>query len=55
MGVPLGIAFIHHEMTAKTLSNIFYEVGMLHAYGKECLIIKTQGTEVPSDFVRTNM
>jgi len=53
LAVPLGIAIIHHEMSAQTLSNIFYEVGMLQAYGKESLVIKSEGTHVPSDFVRT--
>lgn len=53
LGVPLGIAIIHREMPPQTLSNIFYELGMMHAYGKETLIIKTKGTRIPSDFVRT--
>lgn len=53
LAVPLGVAIIHHEMSAQTLSNIFYEVGMLQAYGKESLVIKSEGTYVPSDFVRT--
>ena len=53
IGVPLGVAIIHHEMSPQTLSNIFYEVGVLQAYGKESLVIKTKETDVPSDFVRT--
>jgi hypothetical protein len=53
LGVPLGIAIITNEMSHKTLANIFYEIGLMQAYGKETLIIKTLGTDIPSDFVRT--
>jgi len=53
LGVPLGIGIIHKEMSQQTFANIFYEIGMLQAYGKENLVIKTVGTPVPSDFVRT--
>ena len=53
IGVPLGIAIIHREMSQETFANIFYEVGLMHACGKEVLIVKTKGTSVPSDFVRT--
>ncbi|UCF94520.1 MAG: hypothetical protein JSW39_10290 [Desulfobacterales bacterium] len=53
LGVPLGIAIIHKEMSQQTFANIFYEIGLLQAYGKENLVIKTKGTPVPSDFVRT--
>jgi len=53
LGVPLGIAIITNDMPDKTLANIFYEIGLMQAYGKETLIIKTSGTKVPSDFVRT--
>jgi hypothetical protein len=53
LGVPLGIAIITRNMSAQTFANIFYEIGLMQAYGKETLIIKTVGTKVPSDFVRT--
>jgi len=53
IGVPLGIAIIHQDMSRETFANIFYEVGLMHACGKEVLIIKTKETKVPSDFVRT--
>lgn len=53
LGVPLGIAIISNDMSHQTLANIFYEIGLMQAYGKETLIIKTGGTNVPSDFVRT--
>ena len=41
------------DMTNETMSNVFYEVGIMQAYGKEVLIIKTSNVKVPSDFVRT--
>jgi len=53
LGVPLGIAVVYKGMTPQTLANIFYEIGLMHAYGKETLLIKTKGTRIPSDFVRT--
>jgi hypothetical protein len=53
LGVPLGIAVITSEMSHQTLANIFYEIGLMQAYGKEVIVIKTTDTKVPSDFVRT--
>jgi hypothetical protein len=53
VAVPLGIAIIDHNMPPLTLSNIFYEIGFMQAYGKETLVIKTKEAKVPSDFVRT--
>jgi len=53
LGVPLGIAIITNEMSHKTIANIFYEIGLMEAYGKETLVIKTEDIEMPSDFVRT--
>ena len=38
LGVPLGIAIIDKSMSSQTLSNIFYEMGVLQAYGKETLL-----------------
>ncbi len=51
--VPIGIAIITRQTTRNTLANIFYEIGLLQAYGKETLVIKTGDTKVPSDFIRT--
>ena len=45
LGVPLGIAIITNDMSNKTLANIFYEIGLMQAYGKETLIIKTVDTK----------
>ena len=53
LSVPLGIAVISKELSPYTLANIFYEIGLLQAYGRETLIIKTKDSFVPSDFVRT--
>lgn len=51
--VPLGIAIIDSNMSPQTLSNIFYELGLMQAYGKEILVIKTKDAIIPSDLVRT--
>lgn len=53
LSVPIGIGIVDETMTAQTMSNIFYEVGVLQAYGKEALIIKTRKVKIPSDFIRT--
>jgi len=51
--VPLAVGIIHKDMPTSTQSNIFYEIGIAQAMGKETVIIKTPRTKVPSDFVRT--
>jgi len=53
LSVPLGVGIVDETMSTQTMANIFYEVGVLHAYGKESLIIKTKKAKIPSDFVRT--
>jgi hypothetical protein len=53
LSVPLGIALISKKFNYKTIANIFYEIGLLQALGKETLIIKTEGSNIPSDFIRT--
>lgn len=53
LSVPLGIGIIDESMNCQTLSNIFYEIGVLQSYGKETLIIKTKNMKIPSDFIRT--
>lgn len=53
VSVPLGIAIISDELSVATLENIFYELGMFQLLGKETLVIKTDNSTVPSDFVRT--
>jgi hypothetical protein len=53
VAVPLGIALLHEDMRPETIANVFYEMGLMQAYGKETLVVKTRGATVPSDFVRT--
>ena len=53
VAVPLGIAIVNETMSAGTLANIFYELGVLQAHGKETLVVKTKAAKIPSDFVRT--
>jgi len=51
--VPLAVGIVHGEMPETTQSNIFYELGIAQAMGKETVIIKAPKTKVPSDFLRT--
>lgn len=53
ISVPMGIAIISNEMKLSTIANIFYEIGVLNAFGKESIVIKTQDFKIPSDFIRT--
>ena len=53
VSVPLGVAIVPDEMAPLTLANVFYEVGLMQALGKETLVVKAPGARVPSDFVRT--
>lgn len=53
LSVPIGVAIITEDMAPSTLTNIFYELGLMQALGKGTLIIKTKESSVPSDFVRT--
>jgi hypothetical protein len=53
LSAPLGIAIIHEGMPPATVANIFFELGMMQAYGKELLVVKTPAAVVPSDLVRT--
>lgn len=53
LSVPFGIAIVSEGMKESTLSNIFYEIGLLNSLGKESIIIKSKNYKIPSDFVRT--
>lgn len=53
VSVPVGVAIIHQDMKPTTIANIFYEMGLMQAYGKETLVVKTKDATVPSDFIRT--
>lgn len=53
LGVPLGIAILTKDMPERTIANIYYELGIMDALGKETIIIKSKDYEIPSDFKRT--
>lgn len=53
VAVPLAVAIVHEDMPATTQCNVFYEIGLAHALGKESIVIKTPKAKIPSDFVRT--
>ena len=50
---PLAVGIIHEDISPDTQANIFYELGVAQALGKETIIVKSPGSKVPSDFVRT--
>ncbi len=50
---PLSIGICHEEISESTQANIYYELGVAQALGKETLLIKSPGAKVPSDFIRT--
>lgn len=50
---PVGIAIVHEGISATTLANIYYELGLMQAYGRETLVIRVGKPALPSDFVRT--
>lgn len=51
--VPICIMIIHEDTPIKTQANLYYELGVAQALGKETIIIKTPRAEIPSDFNRT--
>jgi len=53
LGVPIGIAIVSDEMQMGTIANIFYEIGVLNALGKDTIVVKSKDFKIPSDFVRT--
>lgn len=53
ISVPIGVAIIYDDIPYQTMANIFYELGLMHAYGKETIIVKVGDIKIPSDFVRT--
>lgn len=50
---PLSIGICHEEIPESTQANIYYEIGVAQALGKETLLIKSPRVSIPSDFVRT--
>jgi hypothetical protein len=53
LSVPIGIAIVDRNMTPSAMYNVYFEIGVMQAYGKETIVIRTPNTEVPSDFIRT--
>ena len=51
--VPICIMIIHEDTPVKTQANLYYELGVAQALGKETIIIKTPKAKIPSDFNRT--
>ncbi len=49
---PLSIGLLHESFPFSTCMNIFYELGMARALGKESIVIKSANSEYPSDLVR---
>lgn len=50
---PLSVGICHEDIPSATQMNIYYELGVAQALGKETLIVKSPGAKLPSDFVRT--
>jgi len=50
---PFSVGIAHEGIPPITQANIFYELGVAQALGKETLIIKSEYADVPSDFIRT--
>jgi hypothetical protein len=50
---PLSIGICHEDTPIQTQTNIYYELGVAQALGKETVIIKSELVNVSSDFVRT--
>lgn len=50
---PLSVGILHQDIEQSTQTNIFYELGVAQALGKETVIIKSPGAKIPSDLVRS--
>ena len=50
---PLSVGVVHEDIPPLTQANIYYEIGVAQAFGKETVIVKSPNSRVPSDFVRT--
>ena len=50
---PLAVGVVHEDIPPTTQANIFYELGVAQALGKETVIIKSPKATIPSDFIRT--
>ncbi len=50
---PIAVGVVHESIPPSTQANIFYELGVAQALGKETLIVKSPKGKIPSDFIRT--
>jgi hypothetical protein len=50
---PISIGICHEDIPPQTQANIYYEIGIAQALGKETVIIKSKKSKIPSDFIRT--
>ena len=50
---PLSVGILHEDIPLTTQANIFYELGVAQALGKETVIIKSPNMDVPSDLIRS--
>ncbi len=50
---PLSVGVVHEKIPQQTQENIYYELGVAQAMGKETVIVKSLKSKVPSDFVRS--
>jgi len=50
---PLSIGICHEDIPDSTQANIYYELGVAQALGKETLLIKSPSAKVLTDFSRT--
>lgn len=53
LGCPVGVALVHEGIAPSTLANIYYELGILQAYGRETVVVIIGKPALPSDFTRT--
>ena len=49
----LAVGIVHEDIPETSQANIYYELGVAQALGKETILVKSAGSEIPSDFVRT--
>ena len=50
---PLAVGIVHEDIPETSQANIYYELGVAQALGKETVLVKSAGSKIPSDFVRT--
>jgi len=53
LSVPLGIAIVCEGMKPSTLENIYFELGVMQALGKETVLVKVGNIECATDLIRT--